>query len=379
MTKKLKLLITDIHHGNGGGHVTYIINLLRQLRDTVDITLAVPPSGRLYRYASQETGVRVLPGLYTSRLPVLVREVRQLHRFLASEQFDVIHVNGSADHRHAMLARIGQSSVPAIVWTKHNLHRASSVGHTLRARFGTNAVIAVSDYVARFLEPTPYHRCPIHVIRHGIDTRHFAPVSTAQKQALQQRWFGRPLPHDALVFGSTGGTDYEKGWGDLVAAVAALSPGHLARIHILVAGDPPSPDLRQRLGIDRLGDRLVFPGLVDDIRDVLGACDAGFVLSHKEALSYACRESLSMGLPTLVSNAGGLPENLSDGLQGWIVPVGSVPAITNVLQAILTGQCDLAAQAAAARDHAVTTFSEADFALTTLNVYNAVAKRLQSV
>ena len=86
-----------------------------------------------------------------------------------------------------------------------------------------------------------------------------------------------------------------------------------------------------------------------------------------------------MGLPTLVSNAGGLPENLSDGLQGWIVPVGSVPAITNVLQAILTGQCDLAAQAAAARDHAVTTFSEADFALTTLNVYNAVAKRLQSV
>lgn len=378
MNKKLKLLITDIHHGNGGGHVTYIMSLLRQLRNEVDITLAVPSTGRLYRYASGLAGVRTLPGLYTSRLPVLMREVRDLRRFLINEAFDVVHVNGSADHRHVMLARASLQRPPAIVWTKHNLHRANSVGHVLRARYGTDAVIAVSNYVHQFLADTPYQRCPMHVIRHGIDTRHFVPVSVERKKALQQRWFGQTIPPQAIVLGSTGGTDFAKGWGDLVGALVALTPAERQRIYVLVAGDFPCAKLCEQLGVKVLGPHWVFPGLVDDIRDVLGACDLGFVLSHKEALSYACRESLAMGLPTLVAQTGGLPENLMDGHHGWVVPVRSVEAIRDLLRRILAGHFPLQQMARAARIHAEETFNESEFASRTLAVYQTAARQTLS-
>src|SRR3546814_11651565 len=101
------------------------------------------------------------------------------------------------------------------------------------------------------------------------------------------------------------------------------------------------------LGLAR---QVVFPGLVDDVRTVLGACDAGFVLSYREALSYACRETLSLGLPTLVSDAGGLPENVENNVDGWIVPAHGVAEIARVLEYILATPDEVARMAGSARD-----------------------------
>lgn len=368
----VKLLYTDIHHGNGGGHVTYLMSLMRGLKDRHDITLLCPPGGRLFRYASELDGVRVLPGLYTSRLPALVREVVGLRRFLARERFDLVHVSASADHRHMMLARAGMSRRPAIVWTRHNLHRIHSAGHRLRARFGTDAVIAVSQFVADDISRSAYGGLPCHVIRHGIDTRHYAPVPLPRKAQLQQVLLGEAAGPGKLVLGSTGGTDLAKGWVDLLHGVARLPRPQQERLVLVVAGDPPGPVQQQAMrGIVHHA-RLVFPGLVDDIRQVLGACDAGFVLSHREALSYAARESLAMGLPTLVSNAGGLPENLVAGEHGDIVPVGDADAIAAVLAAWLNDPALCERQGRAARRHAETHFALDGFLRATDAVYRSV-------
>ncbi|WP_413817083.1 glycosyltransferase family 4 protein [Pusillimonas sp.] len=156
-----KILITDIHHGNGGGHVTYILNLLHGLKGHYDLTLAAPPSGRLYKNAQAIEGIRVLPGLYTSRPLPLVAEVRRLRRFLQRERFDVVHVNGGADHRHVMFARLGLRHRPAIVWTKHNTNRVGSFGHRLRAALGTDISIAASEFVGQQLLASSYSRKPI--------------------------------------------------------------------------------------------------------------------------------------------------------------------------------------------------------------------------
>src|SRR5690606_37009391 len=204
----MKILITDIHHGNGGGHVTYVLSLLKGLKSQCDLTVAVPPTGRLYCAAAQ-TGVRTLPGLYTSRPLPLLKEVWQLRQFLSQERFDIIHVNGGADHRHVMLASLGMRHRPAIVWTKHNTNPVSSFGHRLRARFGTHASIAVCGYVARLLDSSSYRRRPIRMVRLGINLHHFSPVEPEQKRQFRNQLFG-PLDDDVLVLGSTGGTDYSK-------------------------------------------------------------------------------------------------------------------------------------------------------------------------
>lgn len=372
----MKILITDIHHGNGGGHVTYILNLLEGLKATCDLTLAVPPTGRLFERASTIPGIRVLPGLYTSRPLTLLAEVRKLRRFLVQERFDVVHVNGGADHRHVMLARIGMRRPPAIVWTKHNTNPVNSFGHRLRARFGTDSAIAVCEYVQRQLTDSAYGKRPIHVVRNGIDSRYVGFSTPEQRRTSRQAFFG-DLPDDAFVFGSVGGTDYNKGWLLLLQAVARLPVEMRNRVRIIIAGDTPSPQMladAQATGMDT--SHVVFPGLVPDIRNVLAACDAGFVLSYREAASYASCETMAAGLPTLVSAAGGLPENVRDGVDGWVVPVGDVDALTRCVSDILgTSPSTLASMGESAKHRIETVFSIPTFLAHTEQVYRAACKR----
>lgn len=367
----MKILFTDIHQHNGGGHVTYILGLIQALVQDHKVTLAAPPTSRLFRYASTVDGVRVVPGRYTSRIFTLAAEVTRLHRYLAQEQFDIVHVNASADHRHVMLARLGLKRPPKIVWTKHNLHPLASTGHKLRARYGTDSVIAVSDFVHQALRSSPYSKRPLHTIRHGIDLARFTPVNADEKQHQRLRFLG-DLDGDVIVLGSTGGTDFDKGWMDLVSALALLEPSEQRRFRVIVAGDAPAAAVRHTIAQENLTDYIFFPGLLDDVRDVFAACDAGFVLSHHEALSYACRESLACGLPTLISNAGGLPENLEDGVQGWIVPVRDTQAIASVLRKMLSSPKTLETMGVAAREHSIRLFGMPQFVQATVDVYKSM-------
>ena len=368
----MKVLYTNFHGRNGGGHVTYIVNLLHGLSAQHQLTVATPASSRLYRHASVIDGVQLVDMSYTTRPASWLAPRAQLKALIEREQFDVIHVNGSADHKQVMLAVVGMYPRPRIVFTKHNDHALKSVGHWLRARFATDCVIAVSDYIKSLVLDSPYKRCDVRTIRHGIDTDFFSPVTAQEKQALRLAQLG-PDVKDKLVLISTGGTDYEKGWLDLVAGVAQLPEGLRKRFHIVVAGDHPGPEKLARVQALGMTQQVSYPGLIDDVRAVLAAGDIGFVLSYQEALSFACRELMALGLPVLVTRVGGLPENLIENESGWIVPPQSPAQIALILTTILEQPSVLVQMGHHARRHAVAHFQLADFVQLTLKAYHAEA------
>lgn len=367
----MKILFTNLHNTDGGGHVTYILGLATELSQCHQVSIATPGTSRLYRYARRVPALNVIDQRYSSRLFSMLPELKQLHRFLAKEQFDVVHVNGSADHRHVMLACRGLKKRPKIVWTKHNDHPVTSFGHRLRARWATDHVIAVSSFIRGMLDDSPYALLPQTTVRHGIDTVRFSPPAENERQQQRNSFFG-PGHASLLVFGSSGGTDYDKGWLDLLTALTLLPEEQRRMCRVIVAGAPlksDKVDLVTRLGVSDLA---VFPGLVDDVRPLLAACDVGFVLSYREALSYACREAMATGLPTLVSNVGGLPENIEDGVDGWIVPPKAPEAIATVLSSILSRPGLVKQMGAAARKKSESDFAMTPFVERTLSVYRSV-------
>ena len=112
--------------------------------------------------------------------------------------------------------------------------------------------------------------------------------------------------------------------------------------------------------------------------EVLAASDVGFVVSFQEAGSYAACESLAMGLPTLVSDAGGLPELVRHGIDGWILPAGNVDAAESWLRDRLMNPLP-ADMPAAARARALDCFSMPVFAEKTLAFYRRVCARGQPI
>src|SRR5699024_7281670 len=128
-------------------------------------------------------------------------------------------------------------------------------------------------------------------------------------------------------------------------------------------------DMHRR--IETLGPQepVCFTGILDDVRPMLAALDAGFVLSHMETISFACREMMAMGKPVLCSDAGGLPENIEPHVDGWVVPAGNRQAIAAALRGIVEQRNELATMGYAARKHAETAFGLETFVNKTEAVY----------
>jgi glycosyltransferase involved in cell wall biosynthesis len=313
----MKLLLTNFHEGDGGGHTTYLMALAQGLGARHQIHVAAPPGSRLHREASSLAGVRVLAQPFpngASKLFASLRARRQLRDYLRRHAFDIVHVNGSADHRLVLSASRGLVRRPKIVFTKHNSKPAAGFTHRLRAK-RTDLAIAVSDATLRELQATPYAACAPRTIRNGVDIRRYAPWPAGDALAERERWCGR----------------------------------------------------------DGLASQIHFAGLLADVRPMIAAIDAGFVLSYAvETISFACREMMAMGKPVLVSDYAGLPENIDDGVNGWIVPVRNRDAIAHAISGLLDGRDRLPTMGAAARAKAERAFGLEHFVDATEAAYVAL-------
>ncbi|KWF68128.1 glycosyl transferase family 1 [Burkholderia pseudomultivorans] len=368
----MKILYTNFHGGNGGGHDTYIYHLAAGLGSQYPIAVASPAGSRLSRMVDALPGVRVVDMQFKPGWRVFVPELLRLRRLIEQSAFDVIHVNGSADHRQVMLALAGCRRRPSVVFTKHNTYAAGSVGNLLRARFATDRTIAVSDYVRAMLErQSPYG--DITVIKHGVRP----PSQAVERAEIWRRrieYFGEEGA-DAIVLGSVAGTAEYKGWSDLVTALAQLAPGLRARFRVILAGDWPSPEQRAFVERSGVGELIKFVGPTDRTHDVLATCDVSFVLSYQESLSFACREAMSMGRAVIVTAVGGLPENVRDRVDGWIVPPRSPDAVAAVLLEIAAYPQRIAQMGRAARARSESEFCFQRFIDETTSVYHALVRK----
>jgi glycosyltransferase involved in cell wall biosynthesis len=367
---KIKICYTNSHGADGGGHTTYILSLARALGTGHEISVIAPDTSRLYQEAGQIPYVRRHTLRFRTRLLSMLRDALRMRAILRHERYDIVHVNLSSDHRCVMLASLGLGRKrPRIVFTKHNSLAASSFGNTLRALLATSRVICVSDSTRTQLEHTAYRRCGLHVVRNGVDLAHYAPWNADAAAQARRHWLG-DLPRGTLVVGSNAGVAPYKCWLDMVRAVASLPPAMRLRVFVMLAGQPFQDNERAEIKSLGMSGQVIHAGFLHDVRPFIAALDLGFVLSSRvETISFACREMMAMGKPVIVSNAGGLPENISPGQDGWVVPQQAPAAVAAVLRTVLDDPGGLTAMSQAARAKSEAEFGLERFTRETLRVY----------
>jgi glycosyltransferase involved in cell wall biosynthesis len=355
----MKILYTNFHVGAGiSGHTVYLLRLAQALASRHQVSIATPSTSALYRLGAEMPGVAVHAQDFPNRLVRIPAERARLRALLDQGQFDIVHVNGSSDHRLVMLACLGMRRRPRIVLTKHNDMRVSRAGALVRARLATDHVIAVCAYVADLLARTPYRARGVTTVYNGIDTDYFSPFPQAASRRLRERWIG-PGHDETLLVGSNAGTGSYKAWIDMVRAVSRLPEGYRSRIHIAIAGNPPDAEFLDEIASLGMTGQVHHAGRLDDVRPLVAAFDLGFVLSYRvETISFACREMMAMGKPVIVTRHAGLPENIDEGRDGWVVPVRDPDALSRLLRRILDGEFSLSDMGRHARQK-----SERDFGL----------------
>ena len=127
---------------------------------------------------------------------------------------------------------------------------------------------------------------------------------------------------------------------------------------LLMIGDGPDRGPAEHLAIELgvAGD-VVFLGKQSRIPELLAIADLMLLPSELEAFGLAALEAMACGVPAVATSAGGIPELITDGVDGLLAPVGDVDAMAAHALSLLSDRNRYAKFSAAARRTAETRFS----------------------
>lgn len=281
-----------------------------------------------------------------------VRWAGRLRRLLLEHPVDVLHAQSPYP---AGIARLVARTLPRrvrprVVYTVHNTWTSFSAPTRwlTGATYGLDAAdVAVSEVVHSTLPPRARRRTA--TVIHGID---LAGVR-AQRAARAAIRAELHLEPEEFVIGTVANFRAQKDHPNLLAAARLLADRDVP-VRIVVVGQGPleaeTRALHASLG---LGDRVILTGRRDDAVAVMGACDAFVMASNNEGLPVAIMEALALGLPVVSTAVGGIPEAITDGVDGLLVPARDPEALAAALTRVVDDpdlRRRLAAGAAAAGD-----------------------------
>jgi glycosyltransferase involved in cell wall biosynthesis len=122
---------------------------------------------------------------------------------------------------------------------------------------------------------------------------------------------------------------------DVALAAIDLLATRFPRLRLLVVGTGPELARTKALA-EPLGERVVFAGYQPDVLGVLAAVDLVLHPSRHEAFPTALLEAMAAGVPVIATSVGGIPEIVSDGEDGILVPSPPEPeGVAAALAALL--------------------------------------------
>ena len=164
------------------------------------------------------------------------------------------------------------------------------------------------------------------------------------------------IPLNAFVIGFTGNMRPVKGVDVLLRSLAELPPD--LNVHALLVGEVRDEKIKAMAANPAVADRVHLTGYRKDASILAGACDAFVMPSVKrEGLPRAVIEAMAQRVPPIVSDVGGMPELVENGISGLVVPPRDHKALAKAI-ATLAGDVKLRdALGQAARKRIETTFN----------------------
>jgi glycosyltransferase involved in cell wall biosynthesis len=196
------------------------------------------------------------------------------------------------------------------VWASHGLPTRVANAATLpldRQRWAVSAEVVSSMW-------RPW-RARTEVLVHGVPVE----ASAARRAERQAARAALGWTDDDVVVASVANLRRNKDHPTLFRA-AALAIAEEPRLRFVAIGQGPlEDDLRAELAGHGLGDRFVLLGYHDDPLAVLAGADVFTLSSRHEGLPISLLEAMAIGLAPALTRVGGIPEVVTDGVDGVLV------------------------------------------------------------
>jgi glycosyltransferase involved in cell wall biosynthesis len=309
--------------GNGGAQESYTGLLLRLDRSRYDVrALSLSKGSAVQRARRLGIAVDVIDATDDEEA------VRELTAYLRREEIDLVHAHMYRAEVIGTRAAVA-AGTPVVLATVHSsrIRSPEDVATLAALTPQTDRLIVPSTSIADKVRREG-RRAPFTVIPNGVDLSRFelpAPPCSLRDE------YG--IACEDVLLGVVARLEPEKGHRYLIEAMPAVVAA-VPNTWLAIVGEG-SLCAELRAQADALPaparDRIIFTGRRDDISALTADLDIAVLPSLREAQGISILEAMARRKPVVASAVGGVPEVLTDGVDGLLVPPRDVLALADAL------------------------------------------------
>lgn len=327
-------VLNVISDTNVGGAGRVILNYLKYYDKTKFEISVVMPRGSLLKERVQAFGVPVYEIDAMADKSLDREAIGKLKKIIREVNPDIVHTHGSMSGRIA-----GKQCGKKVIYTRHSAFPVSPrikkglgrfINKTINEHYA-DRIIAVSPATMENLTDGGISKDLIDIVLNGVE-----PVTPKPEEESQAFKESLGIKDGEFVAGIMARIEDYKGHVYILEAADMLKKEGL-QFKIVIAGTGGFEDtVRKKAEEMDLLDKVIFLGFVNDVSSVLSILDVQLNASYgTEATSLALLEGFSMGVPAVVSDYGGNPWLVENGVNGYIFKTKDSAALANCLRKLI--------------------------------------------
>ncbi len=284
------------------------------------------PKSELY-FRARETGLNAIDIKMRGEFDIAA--ILQIRTILKKNNADILHMHSGNAHSLGFLASLNLKNIEKIVSRRVSRPLRRSPWSKLKYSRGTDRFIAVSYAVKKILLNYRISPSKISVVYDGINPDRFANLD--QTNPLDK--FG--ISTESFIVGNIASMTWEKGQGFLIEAAAEVIKKR-NDVRFIIVGDGKLQSKLHRM-VKQLGieNYVQFSGFQKDIISFLRSFDLFVMPSIYEGLGTSILDAMALNIPIIASRTGGIPEIITDGQTGLLVPPANSKALANAIIKVL--------------------------------------------
>lgn len=275
--------------------------------------------------------------------------IARLRRVIQAEKPDLLHIHSRRGDLLSALA--GRLENVAMIHSRRVDNPPRRIDLAIKFPL-FKRIVTISEGIREVLLHAGVPPNQVLCVPSAVDTERFKP-------ACGREWFLREFSLEAgrPVLAVIAQLIPRKGHRVLFDALPAVLARH-ADVRVLIFGQGPlEGDLRRIVREQGLEEKVLFAGFRDDLAHVIPCLDLIVHPALMEGLGVSLLEAAACGVPIVASRAGGMPEVVRDGINGYLVEPGNNEELAEAVNKLLDQPARLAEFGRAGRELVLERFS----------------------
>ena len=366
----MKKIIEVSSDSNIGGAGKCIITYLQNYDKSKYEVKVLLPTKSLLIPELKKLGVDIIEVSEIKDKSLDLKAISALMKVFKEEKPDLVHSHAS------MSARIAAKlSGAKVVFTRHSVFEPSpkiskGLGKVINGminNFFSDGIIAVAEAAKDNLTKTGVNENKIRVILNGISG--LTPISDEEKELCRKRF----NVGDSFVISIIARLEDIKGHDYFIDAAKILLDRGVKAKFVIAGTGSYEEHLKEKVKNMGLENDILFTGFISDVDKLMSITDLQCNASYgTEATSISLLEGMSLGIPAVVSDFGGNPGVIKDGINGFLVPQKNAKALADKVFDVYSDKNLYKTLSEGAKEIFKTTFTAKAMTKNTEDVYDQV-------